>query len=604
MLCKKTSILIKVISNGMASNDINVIKHDKSELNTETPEKGIIEKVEKNQLPSVAISIELWIQKETSDIQSLALYLKQDIWRQNGGRIADQAKASGNTLDSGNHKIFRMRFHNLSKFDRLQNSVMLMSMHSYLTIRTVSNHTREKGCKETFRKDKKTFEICWPKKWQKIEREVRKEQMKLCALVKKYGGTDKKEILSYQRKLALSLNFRLWAVKWVTTNKGKKTPGVDGKLINSDEEKCRVVKDLKWWIINPRKYKSMPVKRVYIPKGNNKLRPLGIPNIEERCLQALVTLVLEPLVECKSDTHSYGFRKFRSAKMAIGALRVNLRSNPDHYDKYVLDADIKGFFDNISHDWLLKHIPLEITLKIILEKWLKAGSIYLTKFEPTELGTPQGGIISPCLANFTLNGLQEYIAEKVRKAYKGFKRDRFNVKRKVNGKNKWTPLSLKLFTVRYADDFLVLGRSRRMIIFVVRPAVEEFLKVRGLTLSSEKTKILSVLRGDKIRFLGYCFQYQNKFSPKYNQFNDRLNLNGIACFPEKENYMTKVKEIKDIFRKSQNDTAYTLITKLNPIIRGWANYFNMSQSYYLRNRLVYALYRFVWIWAKRKHPRW
>jgi len=118
----------------------------------------------------------------------------------------------------------------------------------------------------------------------------------------------------------------------------------------------------------PNKYRARPVKRVYVSKKNNKLRPLGIPNIEDRCLQALLNLVLEPLVEMNSDTHSYGFRKFRSAKMAIGALRVNLRSEEAHYDKYVLNAEIDKFFDNISHKWLLEHIPLEITLKIILEK--------------------------------------------------------------------------------------------------------------------------------------------------------------------------------------------------------------------------------------------
>jgi RNA-directed DNA polymerase len=308
-----------------------------------------------------------------------------------------------------------------------------------------------------------------------------------------------------------------------------------------------------------------------------------------------------------SDRHSYGFRKYRSAKMAIGALRVNLRSNPDHYDKYVLDADIEKFFDNLSHDWLLKYIPLEVTLKRILEKWLKAGSLYLSKFEPSSKGTPQGGIISPCLANFTLNGLEKYIIKEVRKKYKGFEGDRFNVKRKTDKEKKgykWTALSLKTLTVRYADDFIVLGRSQRMVESCVLPVVEKFLKERGLNLSKEKTQILSVRRGDKIPFLGYCFQYQKRFSYKYNQFNDRINKEGIACFPQKESYMNKVREIKDIFRKSYNDTAYTLITKLNPIIRGWASYFNMSQSYYLRNRLNYVLYRLIWIWAKHKHPRW
>jgi len=125
-----------------------------------------------------------------------------------------------------------------------------------------------------------------------------------------------------------------------------------------------------------------------------------------------------------------------------------------------------------------------------------------------------------------------------------------------------------LFTVRYADDFLVLGRSKRLIKTAVIPAVEEFLKERGLKLSKEKTKVLSVKNSDKIPFLGYCFQYQKKFSHKYNLFNDKLNKEGISCYPLKENFVKIVKELRSIIRKSYNDSAYTLITKLNPKIRG------------------------------------
>lgn len=157
-------------------------------------------------------------------------------------------------------------------------------------------------------------------------------------------------VLKLQRRLVLSLDFRLLAVQRVVSNAGGKTPGVDKKLITSDREKWDMVEKLKEHIMNPGKYHAQPVRRVFIPKGNGKMRPLGIPTIEDRCLQALINLVLEPLVEMTSDRHSYGFRKYRSGKMAIGAVRRQLGSTSEYYDKYVLDADIKGFFDNISHE--------------------------------------------------------------------------------------------------------------------------------------------------------------------------------------------------------------------------------------------------------------
>ena len=170
--------------------------------------------------------------------------------------------------------------------------------------------------------------------------------MKLVELAQKNGDTNSPEVLKLQRTLALSLSFRKLAVHKVVTNAGGKTPGVDKKLLITPQDIWDTVENLRKYIQNPKSYKAQPVRRVF----NGKMRPLGIPTIEDRCLQALINLVVEPLVEMKSDKHSYGFRKYRSAKMAIGAVRKQLGSTSEYFDKFVLDADIKGFFDNISHE--------------------------------------------------------------------------------------------------------------------------------------------------------------------------------------------------------------------------------------------------------------
>jgi RNA-directed DNA polymerase len=430
--------------------------------------------------------------------------------------------------------------------------------------------------------------------------------MKLVELANKVGNIDSTEVMKLQRTLVLKKHFRMIAVQHALTNKGGNTVGVDNILISSDQEKWNIVSWMKQVIQEPSKYEAKPVRRVYIPKSNGKMRPLGIPTIHDRCLQALINLVLEPLVEMTSDRHSYGFRKFRSTKMALGALRVNLRSSDDYYGKYALDADIKGFFDNISHEWLLRNVPLERTMKPILQAWFKAGYIHKGEWaKPSDSGTPQGGIISPTLANFTLNGLEARVEGTVQKTYNVKKRGIY-IGVSPNSKGNKMPryLSTNLFTVRFADDFIILGRSLKMIEEVVKPCVEEFLKERGLWLSDEKTKIVSIKSGEKLEFLGYTFQYMGKINHSYKLFHDRQNREAISCYPQKAKYLSFIKKIRDIFEKSYNLDAITLISKLNPIIRGWSQYFSLGQSFNTRHKVNHFLYCMVWKWATHKHPRW
>ncbi len=234
--------------------------------------------------------------------------------------------------------------------------------------------------------------------WQKVNKNVRRLQVRIVKATQE-GRWNKVKAL--QRLLTHSFSGKALAVRRVTENQGKNTPGVDKVTWNTPQKKINAVYSLR-----QKGYHPQPLRRIYIPKKNGKKRPLGIPVMKCRAMQALYLLALDPVAETTADPNSYGFRSQRSTADAIEQCFKAL--GKARSPQWILEGDIKGCFDAISHDWLLAHIPME---KAILRKWLKAGYMEKYVLHPTEEGTPQGGICSPVLANMTLDGLEKVLME-------------------------------------------------------------------------------------------------------------------------------------------------------------------------------------------------
>ncbi len=366
------------------------------------------------------------------------------------------------------------------------------------------------------------------------------------------------KVKALQWLLTHSFSGKALAVNRVTENKGKNTPGVDGETWSTPEAKTDAVKSLQ-----RKGYQPQPLRRVYIPKSNGKQRPLGIPTMTDRAMQALHLLALDPVSETTADPNSYGFRQARSAHDALEQCFAAL-GKPSKSAQWVLDADIKGCFDNIDQDWMLAHIPMDTQ---VLRKWLKAGYVERASLFPTDVGTPQGGIISPTLANMVLDGLERRLEESIRK-------------RKVNDRVVYNP---KINLIRYADDFVVTGDSPETLA-KAKEVVVTFLKERGLELSPEKTRIVSLAEG--FNFLGQ---------------NVRLYGDKVLIKPSKEALARVYDKIRDIVQRNKSADQRDLIRLLNPVIRGWVNYHRHAVSSVAFSKLDHLVWKLLWQWAKRKH---
>ncbi len=391
--------------------------------------------------------------------------------------------------------------------------------------------------------------------WQKAHENVRRLQARIVKATQE-GRWGKVKALQYL--LTHSFSGKALSVKRVTENQGKRTPGVDGETWGTPAKKATAVHTLR-----QRGYQPRPLRRVYIPKNHDKKkkRPLSIPTLRDRAMQALYLLALEPVAETLAAPNSYGFRKERSCADAIEHCFSALA--PKHMAEWVLEGDIKSCFDRISHEWLLTNIPTD---KVMLRKWLKAGFMEKSLLYPTEEGTPQGGLISPVLANMALDGLDALLKTHYPPNTRRHRRAKVNL-------------------IRYADDFVVTGSSQEVLENEIKPLIEVFLKERGLELSQEKTRITHIEEG--FDFLG-----QN-----VRKYNGKLLIK-----PSDKSVHSLLDKARGIIKSNPQITAGLLIMRLNPIIRGWALYHQHVVSSETFASMDNAIFQALWQWAKRRHP--
>jgi len=395
--------------------------------------------------------------------------------------------------------------------------------------------------------------------WKKVENHVNRLQIRITKAVKECKWYLVKRL---QYLLTHSYYAKLLATRKPTQNTGKRTAGVDGEIWSSSEAKMKAALNL-----TDKKYVAKPLKRIYIEKyGSKKKRPLGIPTMYDRAMQSLYALALEPIAEATGDRTSFGFRKYRSTHDACEQVFLCMckKTSPE----WVLEGDIKGCFDNISHQWLIDNIPMD---KSILKQFLRAGYVFERQLFPTEAGTPQGGIISPIFANITLDGIEKILTDKYHKTRSGRIDSNQAAKYKVN------------FS-RYADDFIVTAKTEE-IAKEAKELIKAFLKDRGLELSEEKTLITHI--DDGFDFLGWNFRkYKGKLLIK----------------PSKKSIEKITEKISNTIENGKTWKQEVLIDTLNPFITGWANYHRSVVSSEIFHKMDHKIWNMLWHWAKRRHP--
>ncbi|MCC5627657.1 group II intron reverse transcriptase/maturase [Nostoc sphaeroides CHAB 2801] len=421
--------------------------------------------------------------------------------------------------------------------------------------------------------------------WQQAERYVFKLQKRIYAASRR---GDVKQCRKLQHTLMRSWSNRVLAVRRVTVeNQGKKTAGVDGVKSLPPKARFELAGQLKLT------GKSKPTRRVWIPKpGRDEKRPLGIPVIYDRALQAVAKAALEPEWEAVFEPNSYGFRPGRSCHDAIKQIKLCIQNKA----KFVLDADIAKCFDRINHEALLQKLNIKGKVRQQIKAWLKSGVIDKGAFTATSEGTPQGGVISPLLANIALHGMEERIKQYAETL----------PTRKGHGKRD-NLASLNL--IRYADDFVVLHENIT-VVQRCREIISEWLKDIGLQLKPEKTRLTHTLLPDfsedgkaGFDFLGHHIQQYpaGKYRSNRNGHGKILGFNTLIT-PTKKASKAHSEEVGRIIKKHRSSPQVAVITDLNPVIRGWTSYYSKSDAKNVGElaKQDYLTYLKLRRWAKRR----